>query len=181
MSRLTIYADTDAARPLETLEAPAAIATALQAIGVHFRRLAAAAPLSADASEAEVLAAYRAAVDEERAAHGYQSVDVVRMTPESPNVEQARSKFLAEHTHTENEARIMALGSGCFYLRAAHRVHQVECTAGDLISVPEGTRHWFDMGPRPSFVAIRFFIRADGWVGHFTGDDIASRYPSYEP
>jgi 1,2-dihydroxy-3-keto-5-methylthiopentene dioxygenase len=37
------------------------------------------------------------------------------------------------------------------------------------------------MGPSPSFVAIRFFIEADGWVGHFTGTDIAASFPRYEP
>ena len=30
------------------------------------------------------------------------------------------------------------------------------------------------MGPEPSFVAIRFFTEPDGWVGHFTGTDIAT-------
>jgi hypothetical protein len=53
--------------------------------------------------------------------------------------------------------------------------------AGDLIAVPDSTRHWFDMGPEPSFVAIRFFTEPDGWVGHFTGTDIARKFPRYEP
>lgn len=46
--------------------------------------------------------------------------------------------------------------------------------------MPDGTRHWFDMGPAPSFIAIRFFTEPDGWVGHFTGTDIAKRFPRYE-
>src|SRR3546814_15034319 len=50
----------------------------------------------------------------------------------------------------------------------------------DLIAVPDGTTHWFDMGPEPSFVAIRFFTEPDGWVGHFTGTDIAQKFPRYE-
>ena len=36
------------------------------------------------------------------------------------------------------------------------------------------------MGPEPSFVAIRFFTEPDGWVGHFTGTDIAQKFPRYE-
>ena len=51
---------------------------------------------------------------------------------------------------------------------------------GDLIVVPDSATHWFDMGPAPRFVAIRFFTEADGWVGHFTGSDIAKRFPRYE-
>jgi len=56
-------------------------------------------------------------------------------------------------------------------------VYEVSCERGDLISVPAGTRHWFDMGPAPSFVAIRLFINPEGWVASFTGSDIAERFP----
>jgi len=31
------------------------------------------------------------------------------------------------------------------------------------------------------FAAIRFFERPDGWVGNFTGSDIADRFPRYAP
>jgi 1,2-dihydroxy-3-keto-5-methylthiopentene dioxygenase len=37
------------------------------------------------------------------------------------------------------------------------------------------------MGPRPSFTAMRFFRTPDGWVGDFTGDPIADRFPRLEP
>jgi 1,2-dihydroxy-3-keto-5-methylthiopentene dioxygenase len=37
------------------------------------------------------------------------------------------------------------------------------------------------MGDEPSFVAIRFFTEPDGWVGHFTGTDIAQKFPRYIP
>lgn len=181
MSRLVIYADSDPRRALETLDSPARIASALQEIGVRFRRVLPDTTLPRGAEDDHVLAAYGSAVAEERDAYGYQKADVVRMRPGAPNAAEARRKFLAEHTHTEDEARIIVEGSGSFYLHVGGRVYQVVCTAGDLISVPEGTRHWFDMGPRPSFTAIRFFIRPDGWVGHFTGDDIASRCPAHEP
>ena len=43
--------------------------------------------------------------------------------------------------------------------------------------VPDGTRHWFDMGPNPFFVAIRLFTNPAGWVANFTGTDIAARFP----
>ncbi|MCF5930468.1 acireductone dioxygenase, partial [Xanthomonas perforans] len=48
-------------------------------------------------------------------------------------------------------------------------------------AVPDGTLHWFDMGPEPHFVAIRFFTEPDGWVGHFTGTEIAKQFPRYAP
>ena len=66
-----------------------------------------------------------------------------------------------------------------FTLHVDGKVYEVLCTRGDLIAVPDSTQHWFDMGPEPSFVAIRFFTEPDGWVGHFTGTDIAKRFPRY--
>jgi 1,2-dihydroxy-3-keto-5-methylthiopentene dioxygenase len=59
-------------------------------------------------------------------------------------------------------------------------VHAVFCEAGDLISVPENTTHWFDMGTRPEYVSVRFFHDDDGWIGNFTGDTIGSRFATYD-
>jgi 1,2-dihydroxy-3-keto-5-methylthiopentene dioxygenase len=36
------------------------------------------------------------------------------------------------------------------------------------------------MGTNPRFAAIRFFREDDGWVGSFTGDTIASGFPTYD-
>jgi 1,2-dihydroxy-3-keto-5-methylthiopentene dioxygenase len=55
------------------------------------------------------------------------------------------------------------------------------CTTGDLISVPAGMKHWFDMGAAPRFTAIRLFVNPDGWVARFTGDVIADRFPRHAP
>ena len=55
-------------------------------------------------------------------------------------------------------------------------VYEVLCERGDLISVPANTPHWFDLGPTPALLAIRFFNNPDGWVAHYTGSDIAQRY-----
>lgn len=52
--------------------------------------------------------------------------------------------------------------------------------AGDLLLVPAGTRHRFDMGANPAFAAIRFSPIPERWVGEFTGDDIATRFASYD-
>ena len=87
-----------------------------------------------------------------------------------------RQKFLAEHTHSEDEVRFFVDGHGLFSLHVAAEVYEVLCEKGDLISVPANTKHWFDMGPNPRFVAIRFFNNPEGWVAQFTGSDIADRF-----
>lgn len=159
---------------------PGAIASALGEVGVTYERWATRASLPPDASEAEVLAAYAEPMAALRDRHDFQSADVVRMHPQHPARATARQKFLAEHTHAEFEMRFFVQGRGRFYLHAGERVLMVTCAAGDLLSVPAGMRHWFDMGEHPSFVVIRLFTTAEGWVANFTGDDIATRFPPLE-
>lgn len=111
---------------------------------------------------------------------------MARLRPDSGDPEwpararAARTKFLEEHFHTEDEARFFVEGSGCFYLHVEDFVYAMVCTAGDLISVPARTVHWFDMGNSPDFTAIRFFQEEDGWVGNFLPDSIASRFPTLD-
>lgn len=181
MTLLQIMADADG-RVLHRTEDVDTIGAELRAHLIGFDRWAATASLAADAGTEEVLEAYRKDVDVLCERDRYRLVDVVRMTPgDDPGWAEkaaaARQKFLAEHTHDEDEVRFFVEGRGCFYLHLGDRVYATVCEAGDLLSVPTGTRHWFDMGTRPHFTAIRFFQEEDGWVGNFTGDPVARRIP----
>ncbi len=179
MSHLTVYADTHNA-PISQTSDPKEIAVQLAALGVRFEQWEANQPLSSGADQDEVLQAYREDVDRIMAESGFQSVDVVGLTPDHPQREAFRAKFLEEHTHAEFEIRFFVEGSGQFNLHLDGKVVSVVCTQGDLISVPAGTPHWFDMGAQPHFQAIRFFTNPEGWVAAFTGSDIAQRYPRFE-
>jgi 1,2-dihydroxy-3-keto-5-methylthiopentene dioxygenase len=179
MTTLTLYADHDASHALARHTEFTAIREALAEIGVGFQRWQTEAPLPPDASTETVLAAYAEQVEELKRRYAFESVDVASIHPEHPQAEAARGKFLAEHTHDDFEIRFFVEGSGAFYIRKHGRVYMTVCTAGDLIELPANTTHWFDMGPRPYFKAIRFFTKAEGWVGHFTGDEIAKRFPAY--
>lgn len=181
MSRLRIFNDTDPGQPRFTSSDGQAIATELAKIGVTFERWQANAPIEPGATPEQVMDAYRTDIDRLVAERGFRSVDVVSIAPDHPDRAAIRSKFLDEHFHKEDEVRFFVAGSGLFTLHAGGKVYEVLCEAGDLIAVPDGTTHWFDMGPEPSFVAIRFFTEPDGWVGHFTGTDIATRFPRYQP
>ena len=141
---------------------------------------AATEPVAPGASQEEVFAAYRTDIDRLVAERGFRSVDVASIGPDNPKRDEMRAKFLDEHFHKEDEVRFFVAGSGLFTLHVDGKVYEMLCTQGDLIAVPDSTKHWFDMGPEPSFVAIRFFTEPDGWVGHFTGTDIAQRFPRYE-
>ncbi|MFY2764603.1 1,2-dihydroxy-3-keto-5-methylthiopentene dioxygenase [Arenimonas sp. MALMAid1274] len=181
MSRLRIFNNADPANPLASTEDVRVIADWLKPIGVRFEQWQASQPVTAGATPEEVMAAYRTDIDRLVAENGFKTVDVVSIAPDNPNKEAMRAKFLDEHFHKEDEVRFFVDGSGLFTLHVAGKVYEIRCEAGDLIGVPDGTTHWFDMGPEPRFIAIRFFTEPDGWVGHFTGTDIARRFPRYEP
>lgn len=180
MTTLTVYSEQDATRPLASYSDFETIRDQLAALGIEFERWEASRPLSPTATPEEVMEAYKDSIDVLNRKYGFQSVDVVSMHPDHPQAEAARGKFLAEHTHADFETRFFVDGSGAFYVRKNGHVYLLVCTRGDLINLPANTTHWFDMGPRPNFKAIRFFRIADGWVGNFTGDTIADRFPKYE-
>jgi len=148
---------------------------------VRFEQWEASAPVAPGASQEAVIAAYRQDIDRLMREQGYQSVDVVSLAPDHPDRAALRTKFLSEHTHSEDEVRFFVAGSGQFTLHIAGKVYDVLCEAGDLIGVPDGTPHWFDMSESPYFIAIRLFTNKEGWVANFTGTDIAERFPRMEP
>lgn len=179
MTRLRIYDAADGATPTLDTDDAARIAGALKPIGVRFERWPL-RDLPEGASAEAILAAYAPEVDRLKAEQGYRSVDIVSLAPDHPDRAALRGKFLSEHRHAEDEVRFFVAGEGLFTLHADdERVYAILCTAGDLISVPAGMRHWFDMGPRPSFTAIRLFENPEGWIANFTGDTIARRFPLY--
>ena len=179
MSQLTICRVADAAS-VETIADHAAIAARLAGKGVRFERWTADRPLAADAGQDEVLAAYAGQVADLNAEYGFRSVDVVSLQPDHPNRAELRQKFLAEHTHADFEVRFFVDGSGLFYLHLGDEVWMVLCEKGDLISVPAGVTHWFDMGVAPDFKCIRFFVIPEGWVEQVTGSEIAQRFPDFD-
>lgn len=137
-------------------------------------------PLAANAEVNDVLTLYGNEVAKLNTAHGFQSVDAIRVLPGAPGGAEMRAKFLDEHTHDDDEIRFFVEGTGAFYIRHEGFVYQIICMPGDLIAVPRGTKHWFDMGPVPNFTVIRFFTQPNGWQASFTGDDIAKRLPLFD-
>ena len=180
MSRLRVFNEDDGGTVLLETRDHAQIAQELSALGVVFEQWQASQPVQAGDSPDAIMTAYREDIDRLVHQYGFNSVDVVSIAPDNPQREQMRAKFLEEHTHSEGEVRFFVDGSGLFSLHVGDRVYEVLCEKGDLISVPDNTTHWFDMGPEPEFVAIRFFTNPDGWIGHFTGSDIAQRFPRHE-
>ncbi|RDS85962.1 1,2-dihydroxy-3-keto-5-methylthiopentene dioxygenase [Dyella psychrodurans] len=181
MSRLRIFDAEQPQNPSSVHEDHASISRELGKVGVRFEQWEASQPVAPGASQDQVIAAYRQDIDRLMAEEGYQAVDVISLTPDHPDRAALRQKFLNEHTHSEDEVRFFVAGAGQFTLHIQDKVYDVLCEQGDLIGVPDGTRHWFDMSEAPYFVAIRLFTNKEGWVANFTGSDIAERFPRMKP
>jgi 1,2-dihydroxy-3-keto-5-methylthiopentene dioxygenase len=186
MSLLVQFAESAPDRVIQRSEDFAEIKRALDELGVGFERWRADVQLNDSSSQDEILRAYAADIDRLKQSRGYRSADVVRLkrdpadTGWAEKALAARHKFLDEHTHSEDEVRFFVEGSGAFYLHIAGLVTVVLCERGDLLSVPAGTTHWFDMGKDPAFCAIRLFGTDAGWVASFTGEKISARFPSFD-
>jgi 1,2-dihydroxy-3-keto-5-methylthiopentene dioxygenase len=179
MSLLTIYPENQPKQGSSYSEF-SDIERELAAIDVKFERWSANRMVSTDDDQATVIGAYQQPIDNLKKLYGFQSADVINLSPDHPQKTELRQKFLSEHIHEDFEVRFFIDGCGLFYLHVGDKVYAVLCEKGDLISVPANTTHWFDMGENPNFKCIRLFTTPEGWVAKFTGNEIALSFPTLD-
>jgi 1,2-dihydroxy-3-keto-5-methylthiopentene dioxygenase len=162
----------------ETVTTEAGVRAYLGARGVFYDRWQPEARLGKSATQDEILAAFQGQLEPFMAKGGYTTADVVSVFADTPNLLAIREKFLKEHTHTEDEIRYFVEGRGLFWFNFddGTPVFGVLCEEGDLLSVPKGVRHWFDLTPEPHVRAIRIFQDPSGWVAHYTNSGVDGRY-----
>jgi 1,2-dihydroxy-3-keto-5-methylthiopentene dioxygenase len=86
-------------------------------------------------------------------------------------------KFRKEHTHSEDEVRFILKGRGLFHIHPkTGPVFAIQVEAGDLINVPKGTRHWFDLCNDRTIRAIRLFQDKSGWTPHYVEGSVHEKY-----
>jgi len=113
------------------------------------------------------LRAYEGQVSELKRRGGYVTADVIDVKPDTPGLDTMLAKFNIEHRHDEDEVRYIIAGRGLFHIHpASGPVIAIEVEAGDLIRVPRGTLHWFDLCGDRRIRAIRLFQDATGWTPH---------------
>jgi 1,2-dihydroxy-3-keto-5-methylthiopentene dioxygenase len=171
-----------------TLRDVAEITGYLAGVGIDYEHWEANAPLSADAAADEILAAYAPRIEQIKARGGYVLVDVIEVKPETPGLEAMLAKFSVEHWHDEDEVRYIVAGRGLFHIHPRDsQVIAIEVEAGDLIRVPRGTWHWFDVCGDRRIRTIRFFQEMAGWTPHYTASGVDKNHqpvclgPAYFP
>ena len=159
------------------LDDPQEITAFLAPFGITFERWDVERRVHPDASSEEILAAYAPEVEQLKQRGGYVTADVITVTPEVPNLEAMLERFRKEHTHAEDEVRFIVKGRGIFHIHPANApVFALQIEAGDLINVPAGTRHWFDLCADRVIRAIRLFQDESGWTPHYVDNPVNEQF-----
>lgn len=152
-----------------TLRTPEEITAGLAEHGIDYERWQPAHPVADDAPAEEILRAYSNEIEQLKARGGYVTADVIDVSATTPNLDDMLAKFNREHWHDEDEVRFIIAGRGLFHIHSQHGpVLAIEVEAGDLIRVPRGTWHWFNLCGDRRIRAIRLFQDTAGWTPHYT-------------
>ena len=152
-----------------TLTDDASIRAYLGACGIDYERWLPEPAIPANAPTDAVLAAYGQKIDELKARGGYVTADVIDVNSETPGLDVMLARFNTEHWHDEDEVRLIVEGRGLFHIHpVTGPVFAIEVGPGDLIRVPKGTHHWFDLCGERRIRAIRLFQDSSGWTPQYT-------------
>ena len=160
----------------------------LAGVGIDYVQVPPAPGVSAEASPEEILAAYAGEVEELKRRGGYVTADVIDVKPATPGLDTMLAKFNREHWHDEDEVRLILAGRGLFHIHPrSGPVLAIEVEAGDMIRVPKGTWHWFDLCADRRIRAVRLFQDPSGWTPNYTESGAEQGYqplcfgPTYLP
>ena len=152
-----------------TITDAATLVARLAEVGIDYERWEPSHPVALGAPAAEVREAYKDEIGRLKASGGYVTADVIDVTAATPGLDAMLAKFNREHWHDEDEVRFIVEGRGLFHIKPADGpVFAIEVEAGDLIRVPKGTLHWFDLCGDRRIRAIRLFQDTSGWTPHYT-------------
>ncbi len=153
------------------------ITATLAACSIDYERWTPSHPIADNAPAEEILEAYSPEIEALKARGGYVTADVIDVSPATPNLDAMLAKFNREHWHDEDEVRFIIAGRGLFHINATSgTVLAIEVEAGDLIRVPRGTLHWFNLCDDHRIRAIRLFQDMAGWTPHYTDSRVDENF-----
>jgi 1,2-dihydroxy-3-keto-5-methylthiopentene dioxygenase len=149
----------------------------LAGIGIEYERWPIADGVACQASAEQILSCYGPQIENLKRRGGYVTADVIDVNSNTPGLDAMLSKFNIEHRHDEDEVRYIVAGRGLFHIHPSESpVVALEVEAGDLIRVPRGTLHWFDLCGDRHIRAIRLFQDISGWTPHYTSSGVDRKY-----
>lgn len=154
-----------------------AIREFLKPFGIWYEKWDVEGRIGADATNEDILTAYAPEIERLKAAGGFVTADVINVNPSTPNLDAMLAKFSKEHTHDEDEVRFTVKGGGVFHIHPENGpVFAVQVESGDLINVPRGMQHWFDLCNDKQIRCIRLFQDPSGWTPHYVSGGVHENY-----
>jgi 1,2-dihydroxy-3-keto-5-methylthiopentene dioxygenase len=151
----------------------------LKPFGIWYEKWDVDGRIGPDASNEEILTAYQPEIERLKEACGFVTADVINVTPETPGLDDMLAKFDKEHTHDEDEVRFTVKGQGVFHIHPeGGPVFSITVESGDLVNVPRGTKHWFNLCDTRTIRCIRLFEDVSGWTPHYVEN---SQHGNYAP
>lgn len=118
-----------------------------------------------DSEKEQILEILKSDIEQLSKERGYVKWDIIALSDKTPDLESLLKKFEQVHTHSEDEVRAIAAGSGTFVIKSPTGGYfDVALQPGDVISVPEGNPHFFTLSAERRVIAVRLFVDPAGWV-----------------
>jgi 1,2-dihydroxy-3-keto-5-methylthiopentene dioxygenase len=146
--------------------------------GIEYDRWELAPEIDKNSNSEAILKAYAERIERVKKQGGYAKVDVVDVNSSTPGLDAMLAKFSTEHWHNEEEVRFIVHGRGIYHVHLPDddSVAKLEVETGDMIRVPQGTLHWFDLCAEREIKAIRFFQDPAGWTPYYTHSGLEKQY-----
>jgi len=162
-----------------TLTEATEISRYLSPHGIFFEQWETEGRLTEDVASEDILRVFKPEIERLMTAGGYVAADVISVNPSTPGLAEMLAKFDKEHTHSEDEVRFVVAGEGIFHINPLEGdIFSIEMTAGDLINVPAGTKHWFNLCASKTIKTIRLFKDSKGWAPIYVD---GGAHVKYEP
>lgn len=175
MSSLSVYSHTLPELPHKVLNHAEDIASTLAAVGIGYRKLELPAALLPGCGQEDFEAAYGLWLQELMEREGYKQQELFNLQRRHPQRLELRARYLDEHVQDSESAWLFLGGFAQLGLRVGEQVFLLLGERGDLLSLPAGSRHWFDLGEEPHALVLR--LSAGEQTPSPSGDDIAGRFP----
>lgn len=125
-------------------------------------------PCQTDADKQTVLSLLEKPLQTLKQERGYQSEDIVCLTPDNPKLETILKPFEAPHYHTDDEVRTILDGEGVFTIYPDRETSvDIVMQRGDFLIVPKNAMHSFTLTAQKYVVALRVFAENPKWEAHY--------------
>src|SRR5690606_36880722 len=175
MSSLAVHLHTSPELPNKVLNHADDITRTLAAVGIDYRQVELPAVLRPGCEQTEFDTAcglWRQAL---MSREGHVQQELFNLQRNHPQKLELRARHLDEQGQASASAWLFIGGFAQLSVHLDGYVYVLQGERGDLLSLPAGVRHWFDLGEEPHALVVR--MSASDELPERTGDDIARRFP----